>query len=96
MLKQDKIKNIIKRGWTSNVKGNIPFINGSVFKYEKGSLLVEVHHYIGCGDAWFLTCNTLGIRCRTLMEKDVADAIDKASEIIRNEVIQLYKDGKDI
>lgn len=96
MLRQNKLNNIIKRGWESNARSNMTFRDGTVYKYQKGKILAEVHHYMGCGDTWFLSCSALGINCMQLEEIDILDAIDKASEIIRIELTQLYKDGKDI
>lgn len=53
------------------------------------SLRICVHRYIGCGEAWFLTCHDLSIVRHDLDTTDVAAAQKKAINVIVRRVRSL-------
>lgn len=50
----------------------------SVLENETNGIRFTVHKYIGMGEAWFLSCNELGIKMMDLKTEDMGKAKEKA------------------
>lgn len=46
----------------------------SIWETSTKNLRVSVHHYIGCGDEWFLTCHDLHVQRLSLKSADIEAA----------------------
>lgn len=66
--------------------------NGSVFNLKNNNLKMSIHHYTGCGDAWFLSCGRLNINQRDLYTEDFKEAIEKSKEVIYHEISELIEE----
>jgi len=49
---------------------------------------VSVHHLMGYGEIWFVTCHRLGISRHELEAADIADALVEAEGVIRALVLK--------
>lgn len=80
--------------WISNAKYNQPATDGTVFKFEANQQIV-IHHYIGMGDRWFLTCNELNYQMLDLATDDFYIAVKRAQDMIDRRVgeyVMKYRD----
>lgn len=77
----------------SNAKYKEEPKTGSVFDLKYNSLGIVIHKYVGCGDALFLNCNTLGIYNYNLGTEDFEEAVSKAKEIIMSKVKKIREDA---
>lgn len=65
----------------SNAKPPLPMEAGSVFRLKMEPSVV-IHHYVGCGEAWFLSCHELGIDTEDLKTECFEDAVSNAQKKI--------------
>lgn len=77
----------------SNAKYNEELKTGSVFALKNNSLGIVIHKYVGCGDALFLNCSTLGIYNYDLGTEDFGEAVSKTKEIIMSKVKKIREDA---
>lgn len=59
----------------SNAKYNQQPENGSVFELKDNGLGISIHHYIGCGNDWYVSCKALGISAKSLYTQDFTEAV---------------------
>jgi hypothetical protein len=45
-------------------------------------LRIIIHHYLGCGDAWFVSCHGINLSQRQLQNIDVEDAKSEALSVV--------------
>lgn len=76
----------------SNAKFGKEPEEGSVFELKNNNLKMQIHHYIGCGDAWFLSCASLSISQRDLHTEDFTEAVVKSKEILWEEISSLLEE----
>ena len=76
----------MKLEWKSNAQYNEEVEQGSVFELKDNKLGISIHHYIGCGNNWYLTCKALKMSARSLETEDFEEAVEKAKKIICHEV----------
>ena len=43
---------------------------------------IIIHHYVGCGDGWYLTCRSVDIVCEELISRDIEHAKAEALRVI--------------
>jgi hypothetical protein len=67
--------------------------SGSIFDLKYNSLGIVIHKYVGCGDALFLNCSTLGIYNYDLGTEDFGEAVSKTKEIIMSKVKKIREDA---
>lgn len=85
--------------WKSNARYDEEVEKGSIFELKDNKLGILIHHYIGCGNNWYLSCKALGIRNKNLETENFGEAVVKAKVIIWHEVNLLsfymdnFKDG---
>lgn len=51
---------------------------------------VKLHHYVGCGNVWFVSCHQLGIERREIGDVDTNEAKKIAYDIVKHKVQELY------
>lgn len=78
--------------WKSNAKHSQKLEKGSIFDLKNNNLNIAIHHYIGCGDNWFLSCHVLGIKAWNLHSTDFNEAVLKAKDIINKKVDDIVKE----
>lgn len=76
----------------SNAKYGQKPEEGSVFELKNNNLKMSIHHYVGLGDSWFLSCKSLGISCRDLDTNDFIEAVTNAKGIIWEEISSLTEE----
>lgn len=78
---------MVKFGWNENKEQAI--YNGSAdFRYS-------IHHYIGCGDTWFVSCPALKFDQIELKSKDLAHAKEEAKALLIRHIELLLILAKD-
>lgn len=75
--------------WKSNAQLNEEVEKGSIFELKDNKLGILIHHYIGCGNNWYLSCKALKMSNRSLETENFEEAVVKAKIIIWHEVILL-------
>lgn len=76
--------------------------DGTIFRLENSDLGISIHHYVGCGNSWFLSCSALQMSGWNLNTTDFNEAVEKAKEQIATELQKLnesfsaVKDDSDI
>lgn len=65
---------------------------GTIFELNNNNLKISIHHYVGCGESWFLSCKSLGISCKDLYTNDFNDAVEKAKELIWEDISVLIEE----
>lgn len=70
----------------SNAKYGEKPESGSIFELKDNSLRIRIHKYVGCGDAFFISCHALNIDKYDLGTEDFNEAVSKAKEIISAEM----------
>lgn len=76
----------------SNAKYEQKPEEGTIFELKNNNLKMSIHHYVGCGDLWFLSCRSLGISCRDLYTNDFNEAVIKAKEIVWEDISGLLEE----
>lgn len=56
------------------------------------TLLISVHHYVGCGEEWFVSCHDLRIERRPLKATDAEKARAEALDVVRRRVERIAAD----
>ena len=69
--------------WISNAKFPLPPEAGTVF-HLKDESKVTIHHYVGCGEAWFLSVPALGFDAEDLKTEYFDEAVANAQVAIGN------------
>lgn len=67
--------------FVTNAKSSLPMEAGTVFRL-KSEPSVIIHHYIGCGEAWYLSCPSLGFDTEDLKTKYFDEAVANAQAAI--------------
>lgn len=65
----------------SNARSALPMESGSIFRLQADPSVI-IHHYVGCGEAWFLSCRALGIEVEDLGTECFEDAVVNAQKKI--------------
>ena len=73
----------------SNAKFNQDLKDGGIFHLKDNDLDISIHHVIGCGDTWYLSCKKLNITGWVLDTGDFNEAVKKSKSIIEKVIIQL-------
>lgn len=76
----------------SNAKYGQKPEEGSIFELKNNNLKMSIHHYVGCGDSWFLSYKALGISCKNLYTNDFTEAVIKAKEVIWEDISGLIEE----
>lgn len=76
----------------SNAKYGQKPEEGSIFELKDNNLKMSIHHYVGLGDSWFLSCKSLGISCKDLCATDFNEAVRKAKEFIWEDISELIEE----
>lgn len=76
----------------SNSRWNEPKEKGSIFRLKNNGLRISIHRIVGIEDTWFLSCHTLQISQRELYENDFDKAVEKAKNIIYDEIKELQEE----
>lgn len=79
----------MKLEWKSNARYNEEVEQGSIFELKDNKLGISIHHYVGCGNNWYLSCKALKMSGRSLDTENFNEAVNKAKEIINEEVAKL-------
>ncbi len=61
---------------------------------EVGDLRLCIHHYIGMGDVWFLSCHQIYRHRMDLMTEDVDQAKKKAVSMVLGQAERYFQDAK--
>ena len=77
----------------SNAEGDKKPEDGSIFELKDNSLRIRIHKYVGCGDAFFLSCHALNIDNHDLETEDFNEAVSKAKEVISAEMKRLREEA---
>lgn len=72
--------------WKSNAQYNEDLNEGSIFELKDNKLGISIHHYVGCGNNWYLSCKALKMSSRSLETENFEEAVEKAKRIIWHEV----------
>lgn len=67
--------------------------NGSIFELKNNNLRIRIHHYVGCGDTWFLSCKALNISTEELHNEVFERAVVEAKEIIDEKIKSLREEA---
>lgn len=80
--------------WIGNQGYMKPESEADVFVLRDGTgsteVVIKLHHYVGCGDAWFVSCHQLGIDRFELGNIPVEQAKDKAYAVVFNKIQKMY------
>ena len=76
----------MKLEWKSSARWNEDLDKGSIFELKDNKLGISIHHYVGCGNNWHLSCKALKMSDRSLETEDFEEAVEKAKKIILHEV----------
>lgn len=82
----------MKMEWISNAKFSQKVEDGDIFRLRinEEDIGVEIHHYAGCGNLWFLTCKIIGCDAMSLGVEDFDEAVTKAQKIIDKKLNEIY------
>lgn len=72
--------------WVSNARYGQETMEGSIFELKNNPLRITIHHIHGCGNNWYLNCVALNISNVHLSTDDFSVAVDKAKDIIMDQV----------
>lgn len=70
----------------SNAKFGEPVESGTVFRTIDNGIDICIHKICGCGDAWYLNCNELGIDNLQLKSENLFRCVDEAKEILKQKL----------
>ena len=70
----------------SNAKFGEPVESGTVFRTIDQGIDICIHKIYGCGDAWYLNCNELGIENLQLKSENLFRCVDQAKEILKKQL----------
>ena len=56
-----------------------------------GNIRIMIHHYIGCGSTWFVTCHILGLSKMELVNTDPDKAKSEAIGVVIKYITKLSK-----
>lgn len=70
----------------SNAKFGEPVESGTVFRTQSHGIDICIHKICGCGDAWYLNCNELGINNLQLKSENLFRRVDEAKEILKQQL----------
>lgn len=74
--------------WKSNAKYGQREDEGSIFSLKPDGVMT-VHHYVGCGNKWFLTCKMLDIEMVDLKTTDFIQAEINAKTVVEHKIEQI-------
>lgn len=74
--------------FVSNAKPPLPMEAGSIFRLQADPSVI-IHHYVGCGEAWFLSCRALGFEVEDLSTECFEDAVVNAQKKIGSRIADL-------
>lgn len=77
--------------WKSNARYNQNPEEGNIFELKNNKLRISIHHYVGCGDAWFLTSPDLCISCYNLETTNFEEAVEFSKKIVKHKVNNLVE-----
>ena len=63
--------------FVTNAKPPLPMEAGTVFRL-KSDPSITIHHYIGCGESWYLSCPSLGFDTEDLRTECFDEAVANA------------------
>jgi hypothetical protein len=63
-----------------------PVESGTVFRTQSHGIDICIHKICGCGDAWYLNCNELGINNLRLKSENLFQCVDEAKEILKQQL----------
>ena len=63
---------------------------------KSGDLVITIHHYIGCGQAWYVSCHALKISRNDLSTNDAEMAKSRALNLVKKILEDLVKEFKEI
>jgi len=61
----------------------------SIWEAKTKNLRIAVHHYVGCGDEWFVTCHDLHVERRPLKSVDIEAAKAEAVRFLMRRAKQI-------
>ena len=70
----------------SNAKFGEPGESGTGFRTQSHGIYICIHKICGCGDAWYLNCNELGIDNLQLKSENLFRCVDEAKEILKKQL----------
>lgn len=70
----------------SNSKFGEPVESGTIFRTQDHGINICIHKICGCGDAWYLNCNELGIDNLQLKSENLFRCVDEAKEILKQQL----------
>lgn len=75
--------------WTTNDGGKSYELRSS---YNRKGICISIHHYVGCGDVWFVSCHDFRIEQVELGEMPVEKAKRLAYNIVKTKAKHMYED----
>lgn len=63
-----------------------PVESGAVFRTQSHGIDICIHKICGCGDAWYLDCNELGINNLRLKSENLFRCVDETKEILKQQL----------
>lgn len=68
--------------WKSNASYKQDVKEGSIFTLKDNKLGISIHHFVGCGNNWYLSCQALGISQYDLNTEDFEVAVELSKKIV--------------
>jgi hypothetical protein len=78
---------------TSYIQGARGTVEPRSWTLDGALVSITVHRYIGCGDAWFVTCRQAGLEAADLNGPTLEDAKRQALDRVRQTLRMLANDA---